>query len=509
MTSKLDELALEARGIEKRFGGVHALKGVDLMVQRDEIHAVVGENGAGKSTLMKIISGLERPDSGEIRFLGQTVHLASPLDAMALGIGTVYQELSLVPKRTVAENIFCRQEPKNRVGLINKAKMKQESRRLLQQIGVNVDPDSLIQDLAVGDQQVVEIAKVLSRNPKLLILDEPTSALSKTEIDKLFELLRRLKELGITIIFISHKLDEIFQIADNITVLRDGKVTGTMKSSEADIESVIELMVGRKLGLIYPERANETGQPILSVRNFSLKHVFTDVSFDLYRGEILGIFGLVGARRTELARAICGCGPKDSGELVLAGRKLDIHSPQDGIRNGLIYMTEDRLGDGLFLILSVQQNTLASSLGKYASMGFLSKKAMRQATEKMINLLRIATPGPDTRVIDLSGGNQQKVLLSRVLSTQPQVLIADEPTRGIDVGAKAEVHAWLRRLASQGTGIIMISSELPEILGMSDRIMVMHAGTVRAIVDAKSATEESLLSYCYTAAPKKGTIHGR
>ncbi len=494
------EIILEARDIDKRFGGVHALKNVNFKVMRGEVHGLVGENGAGKSTLIKIISGVEHPDSGEIRFRNQVVSMSTPLEAMALGIGTVYQELSLVPLRTVAQNIFCRREPKNRFGLIDIARMNREAGQLMQQMGLDIAPDTLVGDLRVGDQQVVEIAKALARGPELLILDEPTSALAKTEIERLFELLDRLKQSGINIIFISHKLDEILQIADSVTVLRDGSVTGAMKTAETDMDRIIELMVGRRLEEMFPEKASRIGQPILSVKNFSLGGQFEGVNFDLYEGEVLGVFGLIGAGRTPLAQAICGAGPKDSGDLVLAGQKLDIRTPGEGIKNGLVYMTEDRLGDGLFLRLSVQENVIASSLAKYSQKGFLSKATMRRVAQKMIDLLRIMTPGPATRAIELSGGNQQKVLLGKVLSTEPRVLVADEPTRGVDVGAKAEVHAWLRRLASEGVGVIMISSELPEILGMSDRIMAMHGGQVKAIVDADGATEESILACCYAPA---------
>ncbi len=493
---------LEVTGVNKRFGGVHALRDVSLKLMEGEIHGIVGENGAGKSTLIKIISGVERPDSGEIRLRNQVVSIDAPLDAMGLGIGTVYQELSLVPQRTVAQNIFCLREPKNRAGLIDVAEMNHEAGLLMKRLGLDIAPHTLVGDLRIADQQIVEIAKVLSRRPELLILDEPTSSLSKVEIGKLFELLHKLKQSGIIITFISHKLDEILQITDSITVLRDGSVTGEMRTAEADMDTVIELMVGRKLEAMFPEKASRVGQPILSVKNFSLDGVFDEVNFDLYEGEVLGVFGLVGAGRTPLAQAICGCGSKDSGELVLAGQKLDIRSPRDAINSGLVYMTEDRLGDGLFIRLGVLENILASSLDRYSRMGFLSKATTRRVAQKMINLLGIVTPGRTTRVIELSGGNQQKVLLGKTLCAEPRVLVADEPTRGIDVGAKADVHAWLRRLASEGVGIIMISSELPEILGMSDRIMVMHGGKVKAIVDANGVTEESVLSYCY--APSTG-----
>jgi ABC-type sugar transport system ATPase subunit len=488
---------LEAIDIHKHFGGVYALKGVDLRVARSEIHGLVGENGAGKSTLTKIICGYEQPDSGELRLNQQTVRFSNPDAAMAHGIATVYQEMSLFPLRTAAQNVMCRQEPRTASGLINWAKVKREAARILSQIGADIPPNALVADLSVANQQVVEIAKALSRNPSLLILDEPTSALAKDEIARLFELLRKLKQTGITIIFISHKLDEILEICDHITVLRDGAVTGNLCARETKIDAVIQLMVGRKLDAFFPDKAAHPGGELLCVRNFSRAGQFQNIGFELCRGEILGMFGLIGAGRTPLARAIYGSEPRDSGEVILEGKTLNIRKPTDAIRNGLLYLTEDRHGDGIFLLLSVLQNTLACTLQKYARLGFLGKGTSRRVTRKYADLLRIVTPSVNTLASDLSGGNQQKVLLSRILCAEPKILIADEPTRGVDVGVKSEIYDWLRRLADEGIGIIMISSELPEILGVTDRVLVMHKGELKGIVRTQDASEESLLALCY------------
>lgn len=490
----------EARNIHKRFGGVHALKGVDFNVVRGEIHGLVGENGAGKSTLIKVISGIEQPNEGELLYNHHPISFSSPNDAMAHGIATVHQEMSLFLMRTVAQNIFCRQEQKNSIGLINWARVNQEATDILAQLGVDLAPTTLAGDLSVADRQSIEIAKALTRKPDLLIMDEPTSALARDEIRQLFDLLERLKQSGLTIIFISHKLDEVIEICDHITVLRDGNVIGDLRASQTDIDSVIELMVGRKLETMFPKKSRQVGRRLLSVKSFSLEGQFKNISFDLFEDEVLGIFGLLGAGKTPLAKAICGINPKDSGEVIIGEEKLAIHQPPDAIKNGLLYMTEDRRHEGLFLLLSVAQNILASSLRKYARRGFLGKKKSRQVAMSYVDLLRIATPGTDTLVAQLSGGNQQKVLLGKILGTEPRILIVDEPTRGIDVGAKAEIYSWLRRLANEGVGVIVISAELPEILGMADRVMVMHRGECKGFAKTEGATEESLLGMCYAPA---------
>lgn len=490
---------LETKNIEKRFGGVHALKGVSVNIKKGEILGLVGENGAGKSTLIKIISGVHQPDKGEIFYGGEKVKFGSPIESIQAGISTVYQELSLVPHRTVAQNIYCLREPINKVGIIDWKTLNKNTEKLLAELDVSISPKSLIYNLSIADQQIVEIVKAISMGGKILIMDEPTSALSEEEINQLFKLMKKICASGHTILFVSHKIEEIFKITNRIIVMRDGAMVGNLVTKETTLDKVVEFMVGRKLDNMYPEKIDTVGDKILSVENFTYGNKFKDVEFDLRKGEILGVFGPIGSGRTELVKAICGLGEKDSGDLYIEGQKENMDLPSKAIKEGIVYMTEDRINEGIFYKLSVRDNFIASSLRTFSEFGILNFRKIQEQAKKMINLLHIVTPGIHTNAISLSGGNQQKVLLSRALLATPKVLIADEPTRGIDVGAKVEIYSWLRKLASDGVAIIMVSCELPEILGITDRIMVMYSGKVKAILETSKTNEKEVWEYCFSS----------
>jgi ribose transport system ATP-binding protein len=484
---------LEATGITKEFPGTLALDNVQLSLEPGEIHAVIGENGAGKSTLMKILAGVNTADSGEIRFEGRVVNPATPREALVLGIAIVHQELSLVPPLTVAENIFPGRLPTNRFGMVRYRELFDQAAQALQKLNVNVDPRIPAERLSIADQQLIEIAKALSLNCKILILDEPTSALTDHEADMLLSFLRRLASDGVGIVYISHKLKEVFEVADRVTVLRDGKYVGTEKVSDVTPDHVIRMMVGRELGNMYPPRGSEFGKPLLEVRNLRLPNEEARNSFTLYQGEVLGFAGLIGSGRSELARAIFGAEPKAEGEILLNGEHVEIHSPKAAIALGLGYLPEDRKAAGLFLDMSIKLNTEVTSLEAVSSGGFVSGAKERALAEQYVDQLNISTPGIEQEVRRLSGGNQQKTLLAKWLAIKPKIFIVDEPTRGIDVGAKKEIHFLLRELAASGVGVIMISSELLEVLGMSDRILVMHEGGIAAEFSAAEATEEKII----------------
>lgn len=486
---------LEATHITKRFPGTTALDDVHLQLASGEIHAVLGENGAGKSTLMKILSGVYVADEGEIRFDGRPVTFSSPHDALRMGIAIVHQELSVIPALTVAENIYPGRLPTNALGMVRYNKMFDDARRILRDLQVDIDPRESLGALSMANQQLVEIAKALSLNCRVLILDEPTSALTEREADVMFNLLRRLAASGVGILYISHKLSEVFALADRITVLRDGKYIGTHPISDITVEEVIRMMVGRELGDFYPPLGQERGQPVLEVRNLKLPGVPAHSSFTLYRGEILGIAGLIGSGRSEMMRAIFGADPKENGEILINGQSVTIHSPGDAIRHGLGYLPEDRKQAGLFLDMTIKQNIEATNLREVTRGGFVVAAREQALAETYVRQLNISTPGVEQEVRRLSGGNQQKTLVAKWLAIKPRVLIVDEPTRGIDVGAKREIHYLLRSLASENVGVIIVSSELPEILGMSDRVLVMHEGAIVAELDGKTATEEKIMVF--------------
>jgi ABC-type sugar transport system ATPase subunit len=491
---------LEIQSVSKRFPGVRALHNVSFALAAGEVHALIGENGAGKSTLMKILSGVYTDYDGALLLDGQPLHLAGPRDAQQRGIAIIHQELNLIPELTVAENIFLGREPKTAAGLLDTAQMERESRALLDRLMLPIPVDRPVKSLRVGEQQLVEVAKALSLDARLLILDEPTSALSQAEIERLFTIVDALRAQGVTMIYISHKLDEIFRIADRVTVLRDGEWIGTLPITEADAPALIRMMVGRSLSDLFPKEVAEEGDEALRVEHLSLLaggrgRTLSDISFSVRRGEIVGVAGLMGAGRTELLETLFGVHPRQRvrGRVVLDGQERRIASPADAIRAGLAFVTEDRKTQSLVLKLSVAHNLTLAALGRYLHLNIIRQRAENAAVQRSIEQLRIKTPTAATEVDKLSGGNQQKVVLAKCLLTRPRVLLLDEPTRGIDIGAKAEIYAIISRLAGDGAAIVMASSELPELLAMCDRILVLCEGRLTAELTREAATQERIL----------------
>lgn len=488
-----EEVILQMNQITKVFPGVKALDNVSLDLKRGEVLALVGENGAGKSTLVKNLLGIYVPDEGEIIFKGKPREIKKPLDALNMGISMIHQELSLVPKRTVAENIWIYREPRKFGGVLNWKQMYHDAEKLLKSLNIQIDPRTIVSKLSVAGMQMVEIARAISYKAEVIIMDEPTSALTAQEAEKLFTIIRSLASKGISIIYISHKLDEIFDLSDRVTVLRDGKNVGTEYTKDLDEQKIISMMVGRNMDTIFPKTPASIGDVVLSVRNFSSPGNFEDISFDVRSGEILGISGLMGAGRTELVRGIFGLDATSSGEIEIYGNPVKITSPEDAIRHGIGMVPEDRKLSGLVLVRSVLENSTMSTVREHTKFGVIKHKELRESCKKMIKQLSIKTPSANQLVKNLSGGNQQKVVIANWLLSSPRVLILDEPTRGIDVGAKAEIHRLMSSLAGKGLAIIMISSEMPEILGMSDRIMIMHKRKLKGFLDIHEATEEKIM----------------
>jgi ribose transport system ATP-binding protein len=496
-----NDVVLEATGISKSFPGVRALDGVDITVRRGRLNAVLGENGAGKSTLMNILAGVFPPDSGAVKLLGKPVAFKNPREAQSAGISIIFQELNLVPGLSIAENIFIGREPVNRLGLVNYGRMNADAAALLKELDLEADPATPVSHLRVGAQQVVEIARAISFESRVIIMDEPTSAITKHEVEVLFRQIKRLKRSGVGIVYITHKLDELPEIADDVTVLRDGKLVGARRFDEVTRDEMIRMMVGRDLSDLFPKGETHPGDTVLSVRGATLRGaggaadlVVDDVSFDVRRGEVLGIFGLMGAGRTELLQGIFGLHPHGwSGDVEVAGRWVKIDSPQAAIRAGLALAPEDRKSDGVVLGMSVAHNTTLSCLSKIERLGFLSSRLERELVGSYTARLRVRTPSLDQAVVNLSGGNQQKVVLAKCLATGPRVLMLDEPTRGIDVNAKREIYTLIVELARSGLGIVMVSSELPEILGVADRIIVLCEGRMTAQLSRSEATEEKIV----------------
>lgn len=488
-----NNIILLMESISKSFPGVKALSDVRFTVRKGTVHALMGENGAGKSTLMKVLNGMFAPDSGLITFKGQHVIIDNTETALKLGISMIHQELSPIPYMTVAENIFLGREPLGKFGFIDKHKLYADTKALLKQLEIDVNPGALMKDLSVASKQMVEIAKAISYDASLLIMDEPTSAITEREVAHLFNIIRSLKAKGVGVIYITHKMDEVFQIADEITVLRDGKHIATVHTSQTNRDELITMMVGRKLTALFPKEEAPIGEIMLSVRNLTRKGIVENISFDLRRGEILGIAGLMGAGRTEVIEGIFGIHKIDQGEIFIKGKKAKIRTPADAIRLGVALLTEERKLNGIMSVLSVRDNIMVASLANYEKRGFLEKRRIESTCENEKNRLNIKTPSMNQLIKLLSGGNQQKVLISRWLLTKPDILILDEPTRGIDVGTKAEIHKLMCLFAKDGKAIIMISSELPEILGMSDRVLVMHEGRVKGIFERKDVTQESIM----------------
>lgn len=487
------EYILEMVNISKRYPGVQALDSVTLQVRPAEVHALVGENGAGKSTLMKILAGAERMDSGAIYLRGQRLSLTSPSQAIRLGISIIYQEFNLVPHLSVAENIFLGREPRNRLGLIRWREMHREARRILDLLKAPIDSHAPVYTLSVAQQQMVEIAKAISFQAQIIAMDEPSATLTEHELENLFRLIRSLKEQGVSVIYISHRLEEIFEIADRVTVLRDGVKVHTGPVKDINREELVRLMVGRELRESFPKRSVPIGEVRLKVEGLSRRGVLHDISFEVRAGEILGIAGLVGSGRTELARAIFGADPKDSGRIWVDGQEVHIRRPSDAIAHGIGLVPEDRKLQGLILGMVVRENTTLANLQEVSRLGFIHRGQEIEATRRFVDLLRIRTPSTEQIVRNLSGGTQQKVVLAKWLFTRSKVLIFDEPTRGIDVGAKVEIHELMNDLAARGVAVVMISSELPEILGMSDRILVMHEGRIAGQLSREEATQEKIM----------------
>ncbi|HFF6555954.1 TPA: sugar ABC transporter ATP-binding protein [Escherichia coli] len=494
----MSETFLQMKHITKRFPGVLALNDVQFSLRRGEVHALLGENGAGKSTLMKILSGVYQPDEGEIIFEDKPVSFSDPLSAQNVGITIIHQEFNLFPELTVEENIFIGREfcKKNRWRLDEK-QQRQATIEILQKLNLAIKPDTLVADLTVAQQQMVEIAKAISVNARILIMDEPTAALTETEIESLFRVTRLLKEQGTGIVYISHRLEELALIADRATVMRDGQYISTVDYECVKISDLIAMMVGRDLGNIYPRReALQQRIPVLEVNGLTRKGVLNDINFTLYRGEILGFAGLMGAGRTELARAIFGADFIDSGTLKLNGKETVIKDISDAIQQGISYLTEDRKKEGLALNLSVERNIMLGNYPEYSDrFGNVDSRRCQQTSEEQVKALRIKTPNLEQAALNLSGGNQQKIIIARWVCKDTDILIFDEPTRGIDVGAKLEIYELMNRLVAKGKSIIMISSELPEVLGMCDRILVMRSGRITGELSAKEATQEKIMQY--------------
>jgi ribose transport system ATP-binding protein len=488
------DVLLRLSGISKSFAGVHALQGVDLEVRAGEVHAVCGENGAGKSTLMKIMSGIYQPDGGTIRFRDEAVRFDSVQAAAARGVVMIHQELNLVPHLSVAENVYLAREPRRRL-FIDRRKLHADTQRCLERLGVAVRPDAPVSTLSVAQQQMVEIAKALSMNAAVLIMDEPTSSLTETETARLFEVIAELRRDGVGIVYISHRLDEMAQIVDRVTVLRDGRLVGTDDFAATTVDRIVEQMVGRPLDAKFPPRTSvPTSEVLLSVRGLRRAGAFDGIDFDLRRGEILGFAGLMGAGRTEVARAVFGADPVDAGSVDFGGRSLRIRSPRDAIAHGIAYLSEDRKGQGLAIDMTVAQNVSMANLDAVCGRGgFIRRDAEAAAARRYVDSLAIRTPGIHQVVRLLSGGNQQKVVVAKWLFRDSRVLFFDEPTRGIDVAAKYAIYTLIDALAAKGIGVVLISSELPEILGMTDRVAVFHAGRITGVLETRRTDQEEIM----------------
>jgi len=492
----MSEYILQMKGISKQFPGVKALDNVQLNLRPGTVLALMGENGAGKSTLMKCLFGIYKKDSGEILYNDEPLEITDPFDALNKGIAMVHQELIPIPDRSIAENIFCGRYPTKGL-LVDHKQMNSRAKELLEEVGLSFEPTTKLSELTASQQQLVEIAKAISVDAKIVILDEPTSSLTSAEVQKLFGIIRKLTSRGCGVIYISHKMDEILQISDDVQIMRDGQYIGTWPAKEIDIDFIIAKEVGRELTNLYPPKVNTPGETVFEVKNFTspLPKSFKDCSFSVRKGEIFGIAGLVGAQRTELLEAVFGMRSKEPGaQVIYEGKELHIHRPKDAIDNGIALITEDRRARGIFGVLSVADNTAIASISDYLKYRyFLDHKKIGEVVEKSINELSIKTPSMKTMIQSLSGGNQQKVIISRWLAKEPDVLIMDEPTRGIDVGAKYEIYSIIGDLAKKGKTIICISSEMPELIGIADRIMVMCEGKITGIVEGKDMNQEKIM----------------
>jgi len=490
---KAEPSVLELRNVAKSFGSVIALSDGNLVLDSGSIHALVGENGAGKSTVVKIIAGLYRRDQGEYLLRGESVDFSSTAQAKSAGIAVIYQEPTLFPDLSVAENIYMGRQPTNRFGRIDRRVMHRESTAIFERLGVRIDPQRITEGLSIADQQLIEIAKAISLDARVLIMDEPTAALSGNEVERLFAVARSLRDEGRAIMFISHRFDEVFELCDTITVMRDGAYIGTHPADETSVEEIVRMMVGRDIATLYPKGHAERGDVVLDVSALSRAGVFHDISFSVRSGEIVALAGLVGAGRSEVARAVFGVDRYDSGSVTLLGRVLPGGNPREAVRRGLAFVPEDRRKQGLVLDSGVARNVTLAVRDTLARFGLIRTGDENRLTNTWATRLEVKASAMDTVLSTLSGGNQQKVVLGKWLATEPRVLIIDEPTRGIDVGTKAEVHRLLSELAAEGLAVVMISSELPEVLGMADRVLVMREGRITAEIDRAEATPESVM----------------
>lgn len=495
------EVILKLEGITKLFPGVKALDKVNLELRKGEVHAVIGENGAGKSTLMKVLLGIHQAEEGTITYKGQTVKFSSPLEALGAGIAMIHQEISLVPTMDVTENIWLGRENQfMKLGMIDKKARYKKTEELLQQLDIHLNPKAIVKTLSVAQMQMVELIRATSYNADVIIMDEPTSALADDEIRTLYRIVRDLSKKDVSVLFISHKLEEIFDICDRVSVYRDGQYIATRDCTDITQPELVNMIAGRDITNLFPKQAAKIGDVVMEVRNFNRAGYFKNINFSVRRGEILGISGLVGAGRTEIMRAIFGSDPKDSGEVYLDGKQVKIKTPKDALENGLAMLTEDRMRSGSMYALSVKANTTIAVLNKLCNkLGITNNKKETEAFERTRDMLAVKCSSDKQLISQLSGGNQQKVLVGRWLLTEPKVFIVDEPTRGIDVGSKSEIHKLLSKLAGEGMAVIMISSELPEILGMSDRILVIRHGQVVCECDREDATQEKLITHAFGA----------
>ncbi|GEM49086.1 sugar ABC transporter ATP-binding protein [Deinococcus cellulosilyticus] len=487
---------LDMFDVSKRFGNFYALKGVQLQAYAGEVLALMGENGAGKSTLMKILAGVYSSDTGSIKIDGREVHVRNPVQARKEGINLIYQELSIAIHLNVAENVFMGSQPRNSLGFVDFALMHTETQKVLERLGARFTSHTMASELSIAEQQLVEIARALIHKSKVLIMDEPTATLSDRETERLFALIRQLRSEGIAIIYISHRMPEVYELADRVTVIRDGTYVGTLQRHEIDPDRIVRMMVGRELSDFYQRNKNHRpGEVVLKVKNLSRKGVVQPSTFEVRSGEILGLAGLVGAGRTELMRLLFGADPKSGGEIWLNDKKLNIRSPQDAVRAGIGYLPEDRKSQGLFLQMSALENIGMNVLDKHSHFGLLNFAALEKLTRDAIQSMALKVSSPASLAMDLSGGNQQKLLLARWMEIQPKVLILDEPTRGVDVGAKSEIYRMMGELAEKGVAVICISSELPEVIGLSDRVLVMREGEIVGEVSGKEITQDNIMKY--------------
>lgn len=486
-------MQIEMKGINKAFGGNPVLQNAGFVLADGEIHALMGENGAGKSTLMKILTGVYTRDAGTVIVDGKEVVYNNAQEAEKEGIVFIHQELNVLFDLTVEENMFLGKEIHNRFGVCNKKAMQKEVRRILDVLGVKIKPDAKMDTLSVGQQQMIEIAKALMVDAKVIIMDEPTAALSQSETVTLFKVVRSLKEKGVSIVYISHRMEEIFELCDRITILRDGQYVGTRNIPETNMDEIVKMMIGREIGERYPERNTKLGDVVFEVKNLNCPGIFNDVNFNVRSGEVLGVAGLMGAGRTEIMQSIFGNMPHVTGQIFMNGKEIHNKNPWDAMENGIGFITEDRKTEGLMLEESIMKNISIANLGRISQKGVLNKKREQEMTQKGIEDLHIKCTGAQHACGNLSGGNQQKVVFAKWIFTEPKVLILDEPTRGVDIGAKKEIYSIINKLADTGVAIIMVSSELPEILGMSDRVMVVHEGKIGGFIDKKEANQENIM----------------